>query len=286
MQPYRYCQDLYIDAGQYGAYLGVKLPAWGKDTDTLGGSESPAFAQAKKDAQDKADAWEKRVIEQLDKIHSTKTGAAVIARMAAGFKRTARELTVIPQGKGDTLVHHLRAWDLIRAETLRAVMQYEPEPAVEGSLRQSPDEVLMHELVHACRYANLSYTEEDLSWLRYKDIEEFLAILLTNVYSSEKYPFTKLRRFEYFETGVLEPELSTSEGFLGTLVSRNNQLQVDPSTVNGNTTLGTKRRAHVGLIGKLWRDERALFNVLQGVQAKFNPIQLYVAHQAQYDAIL
>jgi hypothetical protein len=49
----------------------------------------------------------------------------------------------------------------------------------------APDEVLYHELVHASRYVNGVFDGEPVN-KGYDDAEEYLAIVLTNIYMSEK----------------------------------------------------------------------------------------------------
>jgi hypothetical protein len=84
-------------------------------------------------------------------------------------------------------------------------------PAGAGSLA---DETLFHEMVHALRQmqgkSNPIPTESSL--VRYDNEEEYLAIVVTNVYMSANNK-TQLRA-DHYSYAALDPSLSTSSGFL------------------------------------------------------------------------
>jgi hypothetical protein len=81
-----------------------------------------------------------------------------------------------------------------------------------GSL---PDEVLLHEMVHGLRdMQGQSFKVPTRGTLRnYDNLEEFLAIVITNVYISAKDKTMPLRADHHGHTR-LKDTLSTSEGFL------------------------------------------------------------------------
>jgi len=84
-----------------------------------------------------------------------------------------------------------------------------------GSAGTNVDEVLLHELLHT--YRQLSGHEQGDAFnvppeKQYKTIEDFWAIVVTNVYMSEKGK-TLLRR-DHANYGALPPKWSTSTGFL------------------------------------------------------------------------
>jgi hypothetical protein len=80
------------------------------------------------------------------------------------------------------------------------------------------DESLVHELVHTLRFMEGHETGFPNYWgeaKMYGDVEEFLAILVTNIYSSERYGNSRpLRRGHGQGALKLPAEQSTSEGFL------------------------------------------------------------------------
>lgn len=97
---------------------------------------------------------------------------------------------------------------------------------VPGSAGAEPDEVLFHELVHA--YAILAGkvdrrpTSVDDRHGAYDDLEEFLAILLSNIYATDPNNPSKGRplRADHHGFDTMAPAESTSAGFLVSLVNR------------------------------------------------------------------
>jgi hypothetical protein len=81
-----------------------------------------------------------------------------------------------------------------------------------GFCAELPDEILLHEMVHALRDMQ-GVTNPVPTTLRYKNEEEFLALVITNVYISKKKGNTLLRK-DYIHYGALEPPRNTSDGFL------------------------------------------------------------------------
>jgi hypothetical protein len=76
-----------------------------------------------------------------------------------------------------------------------------------------PDEILLHEMVHALRMMQGVFNPVPTTG-RYKNEEEFLALVITNVYISKKKGNKLLRPDYQNHYGALEPKWSTSEGFL------------------------------------------------------------------------
>jgi hypothetical protein len=73
----------------------------------------------------------------------------------------------------------------------------------------------MHELVHATRIMQGKMSRIPLKGplIRYKDEEEFLAVVITNVFASAN-GTTRLRASYTSPEEVLQPPFDTSEGFL------------------------------------------------------------------------
>ena len=105
--------------------------------------------------------------------HGTAPGKPVIYR-DLGRRRTWKDFG---DGRGSSCTLHFNP-DLFSGAA-------SAEPAF------AADEVLYHELVHACRYVNGKMDAIPMD-KHYTDAEEFLAIMLTNIYMSEKGQ-TKLR---------------------------------------------------------------------------------------------
>ncbi len=122
-----------------------------------------------------------------------------------------------------------------------------------------PDEGLFHELVHGLRemegaFHAIPTTKGHVDW---KDEEEWLAILLTNVYTSAK-PSTRLRGFNHMTWEKLEENWSTSAGLL---------------TDDYHLTL-------LNIYGAM---NRQLFWAIAGIPADFNPMrELYILNPKKY----
>jgi hypothetical protein len=81
-----------------------------------------------------------------------------------------------------------------------------------GTCAGNPDQILLHEMVHALRDMQ-GVSNPVPTKLRYKNEEEFLAIVVTNVYIS-KAKGNKFLRPDYLRVGPLEAPWNTSDGFL------------------------------------------------------------------------
>jgi hypothetical protein len=74
------------------------------------------------------------------------------------------------------------------------------------------DESLVHELVHAFRDAQGKHNPVPTKNRRYDTVEEFLAVVITNVYISSK--GDHWLRADHWHYHRLAPSLSSSGGFL------------------------------------------------------------------------
>lgn len=81
-----------------------------------------------------------------------------------------------------------------------------------GTCASLDDEILLHEMVHALRYMQ-GVDNPVPTTGRYKNEEEFLALVVTNVYMSKK-KGNKLLRPDYERVGPLQAPWNTSDGFL------------------------------------------------------------------------
>jgi hypothetical protein len=127
-----------------------------------------------------------------------------------------------------------------------------------------PDEVLLHEMIHAMR---------DMQGLRnplptegsdraYDNIEEFLAVLVTNIYMAQKNPSAVLR-LGHHGNDFLPNEECTSQGFLTN--NNNNLLYVQ--------NLGGEEHIFFGIVAE-WPGDA------------FNPLREYMTNQNHYDDLV
>jgi hypothetical protein len=128
-------------------------------------------------------------------------------------------------------------------------------PTGRQCLSVEPNEVLLHELVHALRDAEGIETNQTWSMpqQRYDNLEEFMAILLTNIYSSERGK-TKFRQDHQDDATPLKDAWATSEGFL------------------------TDKLNNWG-VGKFCTDHDALATAIAGLNISFNPVRVFKARQ-------
>jgi hypothetical protein len=142
-----------------------------------------------------------------------------------------------------------------------AVVEFSPgaSTCTRGRMRAAePDVVLLHELVHALRkMQGLENSEPlDATLIRsFGDAEEWLAILVENVYGSAQGQ-TRFRGGHDAQTKLQPPE-DTSEGFLN-----------NPS--------------HRELMRRYYHGWRPVFGELASVPARFNPFRAYTLDPVKY----
>lgn len=113
-----------------------------------------------------------------------------------------------------------------------------------------PDEILMHEILHAYRKAKGSYLSKDFS-KKDKDfdtVEEIFAIVLTNIYLSEK--GKSLLRKDHAGFDVLPNSWTTSDGIM-------------------------RDQDYNEWISKFWNTDFALASQISHSTAPFNPFRNY-----------
>jgi hypothetical protein len=118
-----------------------------------------------------------------------------------------------------------------------------------GLCADNPDEVLLHEMVHALRDMQGLFNPVPTVTLRYMNEEEFLAIVVTNVYISKAKGKTFLRP-DYRRVGPLQAPSNTSDGFLK----------------------DTENKDILDYYSKFWQP---VFDQLGKVQTDFNPFSKF-----------
>jgi hypothetical protein len=146
------------------------------------------------------------------------------------------------------------------------------------------DEALLHELVHAFgtltglwdvrRVDDQMFRQDNF---KYDNLEEFLAILVSNMFRSEK-GRRGLQTFEHLmelgvEMEVITGASATSDGFLGQVW---NSATPKPFIRGANKT-------RIRALAKLHSQEPKLFNELSTVSAAFNPVRQYMTYKKIYD---
>lgn len=132
----------------------------------------------------------------------------------------------------------------------------------------SPDDLLVHELVHALRMLRgqsdcIPTRQED-----YDNEEEFFAVLVANIYVSEKGNATALRA-NHHGGGVLRQELNTNETFLG----------------KGERWPSWGQREDRALVAKFVRENNDVCGKIRLSRAAFNPIREYMDNTADYPPV-
>src|SRR5262249_35783029 len=134
-----------------------------------------------------------------------------------------------------------------------------------GSAAYGPDTVLVHELVHALRYTRGQLSRVPTLDKGYDNEEEYFAILVANIYISEKGRISLVANHQSY--GTLAAAMSTSEGFLGKGVSPPSRDHLE------------NRR----LIHKLVCENHGLcVQLSQRVTAAFNPIREFMRNSQLY----
>jgi hypothetical protein len=128
-----------------------------------------------------------------------------------------------------------------------------------GLYGSKPDEVLFHELVHSLReiwgHYNPVPTVTDL--FVYQNEEEWLAIVVTNIYISLKNGDNDQLREDHRGHTKLRPPLNSSAGFLG-------------------------NDDHLALVRKFYREEFHFFQLLASIKAPFNPVAEFAKNYHLY----
>jgi hypothetical protein len=207
------------------------------------------------------DKWQRSVITQLQIILKSQAGAALFRSM----KRMAQWIDVHPLQTIECNAHGgFPGTRVIGGRWYQGKLQYNPDVYMSGSpcykrrhrsFGKEPDQVLFHELIHAHRAASwlLPHHDKLIAGLSgYKDEEEFLAVVLTNIYISE----TKGKglRADYISYGALKGPLSSSIGFFAS----------SPQVLR--------------ILTEFAKDQEFLFNEMAKVKAPFNPLAAMKEH--------
>jgi hypothetical protein len=127
-----------------------------------------------------------------------------------------------------------------------------PKP---GEAADGPGETLLHEMLHGLRIMAGQGGNPLPIGLQYDNMEEFYAILITNIYMSER--GRKRLRKNHHTDSPLDPDASTSEGFL--LI-----------------------KEHVQWLKWLVDRSAVLLRRVADINAPFNPIRAYLADPTKY----
>lgn len=152
--------------------------------------------------------------------------------------------------------HSWRADSFIRQEAELV------NPSRFGGVGMEPDQVLFHELVHAVRRLSGTTDRTPTQNRDYVNLEEFAAVLFTNISMNEKNPFAPLR---YCERSfiAMSPQYQTSASFLknsehhdlvGRIVRKDPQLTQSVANSNVHNPFNPLRRY---LRGAVWKDRWA-----------------------------
>jgi hypothetical protein len=130
---------------------------------------------------------------------------------------------------------------------------------------RGPDDTLVHELVHSLREMRGQFTLFPTRTKGYDNEEEYFAVLIQNIYASEK-GLTIFRR-DHLGYAAQQRSLSSSEGFLG-----KDQLPLSLEQLENRL-----------LVRKLTVECHSLcWNIQTRVKAAFNPIAEYMRNPTLY----
>lgn len=162
----------------------------------------------------------------------------------------------------------------IKALTMGAVVAIEPENLEKGShcykeirklsaghdFGSAPDEVLFHELIHAQRGAARIHDPHRLgsALSRYTDMEEFLAVVITNVYISNKGGGLRAGHNGH---ELLEKQLAGSVSFYGS----------SPEVLQ--------------IITRFSQDDKFFYGLLSDVKTNFNPFWAHRYKRAEVEKL-
>jgi hypothetical protein len=207
-----------------------------------------------------ATTYTAKVNEHLTWIHRTKTGKILLDCIR--FHGRSVEIRPFPMAGCNSS----GGFETPPAAPMRGFVQYSPDTfSLHGACPATTtvpnrglfwDEILHHELVHVFRGVSGKYNKVALSGalLRYDDTEEFLAVMITNIYISDRSNRIKSGlRADHGGWSPLQLDLGAPFGFFAS------SSQVLP------------------LIKQFVSDNHGLAIMLAHVDAPFNPIADYIA---------
>jgi len=212
--------------------------------------------------------WMRSITALLQTLLQTSTGSALFRSL----KGMAQWIDVVPLNRLECNAHGgFPGTRVVNGRSYQGRLQFNPDVYMRGSPcygrkhrshGKEADQVLFHELIHAHRAASWLIPNEDklLAGLSgYQNAEEFLAVVLTNIYISE----TKGRglRADYYSYDELRGLLSTSIGFFGS----------SPQVLY--------------ILKQFANDQAFLFDELAKVKAPFNPLAAMKDHPDEVEKI-
>jgi hypothetical protein len=219
------------------------------------------------------DDYETGTLNALIKIEATDVGRILLESIAYQIRHNPGNvlngiLEIRPYAEGDCNGSTAPDTTTKRGRLIKPVVHFWPKAYAQGGACSKyledhkdetggilPDETLFHEFVHAFRMASGAATVAPLvkgGLLNYEDEEEFIAVLVTNIYLTDPSNKThsNLRR-DHVSFKNLESDLAQSFTFFRSSVS-------------------TYR-----LVEKFCRENPAFTKNLAGVKASFNPIAAF-----------
>jgi hypothetical protein len=228
-------------------------------------------------------AYERSVVELLDKVWDTWSGWTVLMSVVEGGKPirivppSAVAEPVTPEHKLFRLFSLLRRSGLPSGSVVPQSLALAPVELSRGeegvrpyappvfAQHRGPDDGLVRELIHALRRVQGLATRNHTLTEGYGDEEAYFAILVENTYASEK-GLTVFRRHGLGGAGPGEQAV-TSETFLG-----KGRCQLFPEQMENRYLVSKFVREHPGL-GRCFATQ---------VDTAFNPVGEFVRNQAEY----
>jgi hypothetical protein len=288
-ETFKYCQKIIVDGSWYW-----KNPLLGPGWDDLVSREPSETEMSTVPGYPQGLRYEANILDQLTRLHQFVTGKVVFNAIA----QTPYTLTILPYTDTDETsasVCNAFAWEVSPGDFGTKALDkgdaaHTPGPGMNasvhfdvgrwlpgtirgcragyGSIATAPDEILLHEMCHALRamkgQMNRSNTIGGQSLVQpgyaYDDIEEFFAILVSNMYLSEK-GLTTLRQDHH-----------------GFAALPKNKVTASGATVDETTNAGfLAAPVNSACMQYLYQtpDTGSLFMNLTGISAVFNPIGEY-----------
>jgi hypothetical protein len=212
--------------------------------------------------------WERMVLDSLRTIAGSEAGQALLGVI----KKARFWIAIEPTIWGECNAHGAARISVEGLRQFGGAVKFDPESYLAGSSCYiqkrrdqekygfQPDQILFHELIHALRGgARKRLNDPNGKGLggglkRYGTEEEFIAVLLTNIYTADLTNRTNNLRRDWVGGKRLEHALSTSVGFFQS---------------------STKALA---LLERFQTDHPELFQAMANVEAPFNPLEAMIKH--------
>jgi hypothetical protein len=155
-----------------------------------------------------------------------------------------------------------------------------PDPGAPGHFGEAMDDLLLHELVHALRQMQHKWNMAPSEDPHYDNQEEWLAIMLTNIYMAEKGDWPL--RADHWGYNALAHTLDTSKKFMLDAKNLHHMMALFDQHTQLFSAMADKALARPENLSTNLEDLSEGLPELFHPQKEFNPLKLYRDHKKEF----